>query len=97
MTEFKWETVSDFIVQNEVPTVAIYDNPNGDVVIRRSALTYEGEDVWILIARANAPAAAQAILDAAGIDATITINRRPSVKAREPARLPLLEKADAGG
>ncbi len=65
--EFDWDDVADGVVQNTVPTVAIFSNRNGDVVIRKQPEENERGDVWIIIARGNALRAARAILEAAGL------------------------------
>jgi hypothetical protein len=66
--EFDWNESVDSIVQHEVRTVAIYSNPQGDIVIREAqwGICSPGDNL-IVIARGNALSAAQAILRAAEI------------------------------
>jgi hypothetical protein len=41
------------IVQSGVKCVAIYDNPNGDSVIRQEPPDFQDEDVYIVISKNN--------------------------------------------
>ena len=74
--EFAWDDVANHIVQQAVERVAIYSNPHGDVVIRGDS-GWPEHDAFIVIARANALRAAQAILRAAGIDAAAMAQTSP--------------------
>jgi len=65
--DFDWDDVADDVVQRAVEKVAIFSNPNGDVVIRQERMWNEEDDPFIIIARGNALRAAQAILEAAGM------------------------------
>lgn len=79
--EFSWEAVAEHIVQQQVECVAIYANDRGDIVIRQQQRWDEEDDSWIVIAKANAFAAARAILEAADIrpDVAAMIASRPDI------------------
>jgi hypothetical protein len=68
--DFNWEAAH--LVQHEMQDVTVYQNPNGDVIIRqRAAFPYHQEsqfteDVCVVISAANAGRVARAILLAAG-------------------------------
>jgi hypothetical protein len=47
--KFDWADDKDIIVRAQ-PALAIYENPNGHVVIRQEAREYEDEDPFITIA-----------------------------------------------
>jgi hypothetical protein len=84
--DFDWNAVADQVVQYSVEKVAIYDNPNGDVVIRQEQRWDEEEDTFIVIAQGHALRAAHAILTAAGIEAAPTCVQGDGLA--EPVLLP---------
>lgn len=66
MSQFDWnseEGKANTVVQS-VQAVAVYVNPDGDVVIRQQDLMGD-EDSYVVIPRSNAKAIAKAISDAA--------------------------------
>jgi hypothetical protein len=63
---FDW-TSNDVVVRQQ-DAVAVYQNPYGDVVIRREAAWDEENDVCVVIARQNVPAVVEAILHTAGLE-----------------------------
>jgi hypothetical protein len=60
-------------MQREVPTVAVYLNPDNAIVLRKQRTWDEDGDTFIVIARCNAPVVAQAILEAAGFETATTL------------------------
>jgi hypothetical protein len=68
--DFDWKALEErCIVQQRVMRVAIYSNPSGDVVIRQERDWDEEDDPFIIIARANVPAAIEQMLMASGHEA----------------------------
>jgi hypothetical protein len=49
-TDFSW-TDTDSVVVRQQAAVAVYENPDGDVVIRRQRDWNENEDVFVVIPR----------------------------------------------
>jgi hypothetical protein len=64
-SEFDWAE-DPAVVQQRVPSLAVYTNPMGLVVIRQEAEWDEDSDPFLLIHPTNALAVAQAILREAG-------------------------------
>jgi hypothetical protein len=79
--EFDWNAFEGDVIQQQVEKVAVYANPRGDIVIRQERRWDEEEDVFIVIARAHAFAAARAILCSAGIrpDLATMVAARPDI------------------
>ncbi|MGD0533546.1 MAG: hypothetical protein ABSA62_15130 [Methyloceanibacter sp.] len=65
--EFDWDDVASTVVQQAVEKVAIFSNPNGDIVVRQERCWNDEHDTFIVIARGHAPTAAYAILEAVGM------------------------------
>jgi hypothetical protein len=63
---FDW-TSSDVVVRQQ-DALAVYQNPYGDVVIRREAAWDEDDDVCVVVARQNVSAVVAAILHTVGLD-----------------------------
>jgi hypothetical protein len=85
--EFEGDAFEGNVIQQQVEKVAVYANPHGDIVVRQERRWDEEEDVFIVIARAHAFAAARAILDAAGIrqDLVAEHDEQPRPKDRTAA------------
>jgi hypothetical protein len=109
--EFDWDAFAGEVVQHQVERVAVYENPDGNIVIRQERRWDEDDDVWIVIARAHAFATARALLCAAGIrsDLAETVAARPDIdwnavvrdfdmaEAREDAGVPTERPKDPTG
>jgi hypothetical protein len=83
--EFDWDVAREngSIVQSNVKRIAIYDNPNGDLVIRQEPPDFQDEDVFIVIGKNN-------------VDAVIAEMR--ALQALSPAvKAPLTVAPDASG
>ena len=48
--DFSWRE-TDSVVVRQQDAIAIYSNPDGDLVIRRRQAWDENEDVWIVVAQ----------------------------------------------
>jgi hypothetical protein len=48
--KFNWDETDSMVVRPQ-SAIAVYANPNGDLVVRRKQEWDENEDVWIVIAR----------------------------------------------
>lgn len=59
--EFSWDD-SDNVVAKPRDGVAVYVNPNNDIVIRTTAEGWHGGDAWVAIPREAAEKTAKAIL-----------------------------------
>lgn len=66
--DFSWHRHADDIVVREQLQIAVYTSARGDVVIRQSGADPFEEDDMVVCTASNAPALAQAILRAAGIE-----------------------------
>ena len=47
--EFDWDAVKDETIIQSVGAIAVYENPNGDVVIRQKGIDYGMDDDAIVI------------------------------------------------
>lgn len=56
--EFDWSDLNDEdVIQKTVGGIAVYENPNGDVVIRQQATDiYDDGDSWVVIPVERIPA-----------------------------------------
>jgi hypothetical protein len=61
--DFDWFDVADdkVVVAHQAP-IAVYTNPDDDIVIRQDGDYYRKDDPWIVVRRENARALAEAIL-----------------------------------
>lgn len=50
--EFSWRD-TDAVVVRQQDAIAVYSNPDGDLVIRRRRAWDEDDDVWIVVAQAQ--------------------------------------------
>ncbi len=50
--DFSWRD-ADAVVVRQQDAIAVYSNPDGDLVIRRRQAWNEDEDVWIVVAQAQ--------------------------------------------
>jgi hypothetical protein len=48
--DFSWRE-TDAVVVRQQDAIAVYSNPDGDLVIRRRQAWDEDEDVWIVVAQ----------------------------------------------
>ena len=51
MTDFKWNEDIDNVVFKSVQGVAVYSNPDGDIVIRQQAGPMDDEDQIVIVPR----------------------------------------------
>ena len=75
---------NECVVVPEQEALAVYPNPDGDVVIRREARRDENEDPFFVLRRVHAVQLAQAILDAAGACAWVTTRRMSKLMSERP-------------
>jgi len=52
--DFSWRE-TDAVVVRQQDAIAVYSNPDGDLVIRRRQAWDEDEDVWIVVAQTQIP------------------------------------------
>jgi hypothetical protein len=64
--DFDW-LHDDSVVLRQQDSVAVYENPAGDLVIRREAASYENEDVCVVINRHHVLPVVDAMLRVAGL------------------------------
>lgn len=84
--DFNWNRDEAVTVPEQL-RLAVYQNPYGAAVIRQERQWDDDGDTYIVIQSANALAVARAILEAAEIDATITVREsRPTALLPPPAR-----------
>jgi hypothetical protein len=48
--EFSWRD-TDSVVVRQQDAIAVYSNPDGDLVVRRRQAWDENDDVWIVVAQ----------------------------------------------
>jgi hypothetical protein len=82
--DFNWDddVAADSVVQNSVEKVAIYANPNGDVLIRQERRWDEEDDTWIIIARGNVGAAIAKMRVAMGEEPSPARDRTAAARQR---------------
>src|SRR5680860_1844805 len=74
--DFDWHADSSIAVR-EQPALAVYQNPYGQIVIRRERSWDEENDCFIPVAKENALAIVHAILEAAGMEHAYLYEQRP--------------------
>ena len=67
MTDFKWNEDIDNVVFETVQGVAVYTNPDGDLVIRQQATPLDDEDQIVIVPSDRVEALIFAIKSEAGI------------------------------
>lgn len=67
MTDFKWNEDIDNVVFKSVQGVAVYSNPDGDIVIRQQASPLYDEDQIVIVPSDRVEALIFAIKSEAGI------------------------------
>jgi len=82
--DFDWSADALDVVQREVPTIAVYPNPFGQICIRQQRAWDEDEDVYIIVAPYTASRMADALLRVASQCSSITPEPEPR-QARLPA------------
>ena len=48
-SEFNWDDVKDETILQSVGAIAVYENPNGDIVVRQQAIGYGDEDAFVIV------------------------------------------------
>jgi hypothetical protein len=60
--DFDWfDVAANIVVAHQAP-IAVYTNPDDDIVIRQDGDYYRKDDAWVVVRRENARALAEAIL-----------------------------------
>jgi len=67
MTDFKWNEGIDNVVFKSVQGVAVYSNPDGDIVIRQQAGPLDDDDQIVIVPSDRVEALIFAIKSEAGI------------------------------
>ena len=67
MTDFKWNEDIDNVVFKSAQGVAVYSNPDGDIVIRQQASPLDDEDQIVIVPRDRVEALIFAINSETGI------------------------------
>lgn len=67
MTDFKWNEDIDNVVFKSVQGVAVYSNPDGDIVIRQQAGPLDDDDQVVIVPSDRVEALIFAIKSEAGI------------------------------
>lgn len=99
--DYSWDADNTDVVLRAYGSVAIHENPYGDIVIRQERDALEEEDNWVVVPVQDAELVAQAIIDkAAEIKAAALAERREPGQGERPVdqpRLALLPPAAGGG
>lgn len=61
-SDFDWDAIANAVVIPEQAATAVYENPEGNIVIRQAGQYGPDEDAWIVIAPEHAKQLADAIL-----------------------------------
>ena len=67
MTDFKWNEDIDNVVFKSVQGVAVYSNPDGDIVIRQQASPLDDDDQIVIVPSDRVEALIFSIKSEAGI------------------------------
>ena len=65
MSDFDWSRDNGAVVLRAYGSIAVHENPYGDVVVRQERDALEEDDSWVVIPVQDAELVAQAILDKA--------------------------------
>jgi hypothetical protein len=65
MSDFDWGSDNDNVVLRAYGSIAVHENPYGDVVVRQERDALEEDDNWVVIPVQDAELVAQAIIDKA--------------------------------
>ncbi len=65
MTDFDWGRDNGNVVLRAYGSIAVYENPHGDVVVRQERDSLEEDDHWVAIPVQDAELIADAIIDRA--------------------------------
>src|SRR6266567_2240921 len=68
---FDWKTIEEDIIVPEQAAIAVYNNPEGGIVLRQAGQYGPDEDTTIVLHPSHGLALARAILDRAGLDMEI--------------------------
>ena len=94
MSDFDWSGDNRDVVLRAYGSVAVHENPFGDVVIRQERDAMEEDDHWVVVPVHDAELVAQAIIDKAQ---EIKAASRPDPGERKPAPLALPAPTKAAG
>lgn len=76
--DFDWNDVVDDVVIPEQAAIAVFVNPQGDVVIRQAGQYGPDEDMWIIVAPDRAAVLADAIVQATAFHGTQPDDSKPA-------------------
>jgi hypothetical protein len=65
MSDFNWSRDNGNVVLRAYGSIAVHENPYGDVVVRQERDALDDEDHWVVIPVQDAELVAQAIIDKA--------------------------------
>jgi hypothetical protein len=76
MSDFDWSRNNGDVVLRAYGSIAVHENPYGDVVVRQERDALDDEDHWVVIPVQDAELVAQAIIDKAAEIKSVAIDRR---------------------
>jgi hypothetical protein len=85
--DFDWSRDNGNVVLRAYGSIAVHENPYGDVVVRQERDALDDEDHWVVIPVQDAELVAQAIIDKAAEIKSAAIDRRqdePEEAGQEP-------------
>ena len=74
--DFDWSRDNGNVVLRAYGSIAVHENPYGDVVVRQERDALDDEDHWVVIPVQDAELVAQAIIDKAAEIKSVAIDRR---------------------
>jgi hypothetical protein len=77
---FDWKTIEEDIVVPEQAAIAVYNNPEGGIVLRQAGQYGPDEDTTVVLHPSHALLLARAILDRAGLDMEIVPITAPRIQ-----------------
>jgi hypothetical protein len=87
--DFDWSSGSESVVLRAYGSIAVHENPYGDVVVRQERDALEDDDQWVVIPVQDAELIAQAIIDKANqIKAESRGDRQPEQPEQPRLALP---------
>src|SRR5690242_6973469 len=84
MSDFDWGRDNGNVVLRAYGSIAVHENPFGDVVIRQERDALDEEDHWVVIPVQDAELVAQAIIDKATEIKQAAIDQRQHQTSQDP-------------
>lgn len=84
MSDFDWGRGNGDVVLRAYGSIAVHENPYGDVVVRQERDALDDEDQWVVIPVQDAEIVAQAIIDKATEIKKLAFDQRQDQATQDP-------------